>query len=127
MWGPTLKDAFKKGEYRGTLDEVKSNIAKYGAPEVCTYHKGWFDDTMPSFKQPICAAYIDVDLASSTKTCLENLFPLLVPGGALFSQDGHIPLVVDVLRDDAFWRDKIGCPTPRMKGLGTDSLVTIYK
>lgn len=43
--------------------------------------KGWFEDTMPVFNERIIAAYIDVDLASSTKTCLKYLYPLLVPGG----------------------------------------------
>lgn len=127
LWGQDLHGAFQRGNYRGSLDEVKQNIARYGAPEVCTYHKGWFDDTMPQFKEKICAAYVDVDLASSTQTCLKYLYPLVVPGGAIFSQDGHIPLVVDVFRDEAFWKEEVGCPKPRMEGLGTSPLVVIHK
>ena len=57
--------------------------------------KGFFDETMPHFSQPVIAAYLDVDLASSTGTCLRYLWPLLVPGGVLFSQDGHLPLVLE--------------------------------
>jgi O-methyltransferase len=58
---------------------------------------------------------------------MKHLYPLLVPGGAIFSHDGHIPLVVDVLRDAKFWEAEVGCPVPEMDGLGTDYLVVIRK
>src|SRR5262249_17284415 len=113
--------------YMGTLEEVRQNVARYGESEVCVYHKGWFDDTMPRFSEPLCVAFVDVDLASSTRTCMKRLYPLLAPGGAFFLHDGHIPLVVDVLRDAKFWEAEVGCPVPEMDGLGTDHLVVIRK
>jgi O-methyltransferase len=75
----------------------------------------------------VAAAYVDVDLASSTRTCLRHLYPLLVPGGALFSHDGHLPLVQEVLTDDAFWRDEVGWPRRPIEGLGERKLVVIRK
>jgi O-methyltransferase len=87
---------FSKGDYRGSVEEVRSNIAKFGRLEVCRCVKGWFEETLPDFKEPIAAAYLDVDLASSTRSCLKYLYPLLVPGGVLLSQDGHLSLVIDV-------------------------------
>lgn len=118
---------FPPGSYKGSLDEVRSNVARYGAVEVCRFVKGWFDDTMPGFKQPVGVAYIDVDLESSTRTCIRYLFPLLVPGGVLFSQDGHLPWVIDLLRDENFWRDEVGAQPSRIDGLGRNKLVAIYK
>ncbi len=50
----------EKGSYKGTLDEVKANVAQYGHIEVCRFVKGWFDDTLPHFKEPIAAIYLDV-------------------------------------------------------------------
>jgi O-methyltransferase len=82
---------------------------------------------MPLFAEPVVAAYIDVDLVSSTRTCIKYLYPLLVPGGILFSQDGHLPLVVKLLKDEHFWRSEIGCPPPQMDGLGQQKLVRIVK
>ena len=70
--GHSIKEWFTGGKYCGTLDEVKSNVEKYGELERCTFIKGWFEDTMPTFSNKICAAYLDVDLASSTKTCPKN-------------------------------------------------------
>lgn len=94
---------FPAGSYCGSIDEVKRNISQFGEIDVCRFVKGWFEDTMPKFSRPIIAAYLDVDLASSTRTCLRYLYPLMIPGGCLYSQDGHLPLVIDVFEDDAFW------------------------
>jgi len=77
---------FAKGVYDGPLDIVKNNIRKYGKIEVCEFVEGWFADTMPNFERPVIVAYIDVDLASSTRTCMRYLFPRLVPGDVIFSQ-----------------------------------------
>jgi O-methyltransferase len=118
---------FGAGTYAGGLDEVKGNVARWGAPEVCEYVPGWFENSMPGFNRPVAAAYVDVDLASSTRTCLKHLYPLLVPGGAIFSHDGHLPLVREVLTDDAFWRGEVGVPRPPIEGLGERKLVVIRK
>jgi O-methyltransferase len=118
---------FKEGQYRGTREEVRANVARLGRIDRCRFIEGWFDDTMPAFLEPICAAYIDVDLAASTRTCLKYLYPLVVPGGVLFSQDGHLPLVVDVFDDDEFWLREVGCDKPRMAGLRQKKLVRIFK
>ncbi len=118
---------FAEGSFCGTLDEVISNVAACGKINRCRFIQGWFDDTMPDFDEPIAAAYIDVDLVSSTKTCLKYLFPLLQPGGVLYSQDGHLPLVIELFADDRFWENEVGCKKPRMRGLGTSKLITVFK
>jgi len=81
---------------------------------------------MPAFRQPIAIGFVDVDLAASTRTCLQHLYPRLIPGGVLFSHDGHLPLCIDVLRDRNLWR-RIGGPPPEITGLGTTKLVRIRK
>ena len=118
---------FRKGSYCGTLDEVKRNISKFGKLDICELIKGWFDDTMPKFSKPIVAIYLDVDLASSTRTCLKYLYPLLVPGGVLYSQDGHLPFVIDVFKDDEFWNKEVGYPKPHIEGIGKQKLIKIVK
>lgn len=119
--------SFKCGDYCGALDEVRANVARYGRLEACRFVRGWFDDTMPSFQEPIAGIYLDCDLVSSTKTSLKHLYPLLQPGGVLFSQDGHLPLVLDLLSDHAFWKEELGVPRPHIEGLGTKKLVRIVK
>ncbi|MEK6916338.1 MAG: TylF/MycF/NovP-related O-methyltransferase [Nanoarchaeota archaeon] len=118
---------FKKGSYSGSLKEVKSNISKYGSLNNCKFIKGWFKNTMVNFSTPISLIYLDVDLASSTRTCLKYLFPLLVPGGFLYSHDGHLPLVRAVFEDEDFWKKEVGCQKPIIYGLGKRKLIKIVK
>ena len=72
-------------------------------------------------------AYIDVDLASSTKTCIKYLYPLLVPGGVIVSQDGAFPLVIDLFKDKDLWEDELGVPVPKVEGLGTSKMLRVVK
>jgi|SRR5215470_11133384 len=118
---------FGRGSYKGGLDEVKANISKYGHIEVCRFIKGWFEDTLPGFRQSIAAVYLDVDLVSSTRTCLKYLYPLLQPGGVLYSQDGHLPLVCDLFDDDGFWENQVGVRKPAIEGLRVRKLIKIIK
>lgn len=118
---------FVKGDYSGSLNEVRDNITQFGKVDCCEFVPGWFDDTLPHFNKAIDCIYLDVDLVSSTKTCLKYLYPLLRPGGSLFSQDGHLPLVLELLDNDQFWEEEIGCTKPQMIGLGNNKLVQIIK
>jgi O-methyltransferase len=118
---------FKRGDYAAALDEVRRNVAKFGKVEVCRFIKGYVEETLPHFKDEVAAVYLDVDLASSTKTCLKYLYPLLQPGGILYSQDAHLPLVVAVFDDDIFWRNEVGSKKPHIDGLGKKNLINIVK
>jgi len=115
--------SFFAGEYAGTLEEVKANVTRLGIIETCEFHKGWFDDTLPKLKNKVAVAFVDVDLSSSVATCLRYLYPLLSPGGTIFSHDGHIPTCVQTIRDWA----KSASPTPHLRGLGNRKLVMIEK
>lgn len=118
---------FSAGQYRAPLEEVQQNVSTHGEGDVCVYVKGWFDQTIPQFSLPVIAAYIDVDLVSSTRTCLKYLYPLLQPGGRLFSQDAHLPLIIQLLGDAEFWENEVGCPKPTIAGLGEKKLIWIQK
>jgi len=125
IWGGRV--GFSKGDYRGSLEEVTGNVRRFGNLERCRFVKGFFDDTMPQFRQSVVAAYLDVDLASSTRTCLSYLWPLLVPGGVLYSQDGHLPLVLEAFDDGDFWRQELKTSKPQIHGFGTSQLIWCRK
>jgi O-methyltransferase len=113
--------SFKAGCYAGSIDEVKANVTRYGRIDRCRFIPGWFEETMPYFTESVAAAYIDVDLASSTATCLRYLYPTVVPSGFLASQDGHLPLVIEVLKE---WQMKHDL---EFHGLGNSKFVWISK
>jgi O-methyltransferase len=127
IFGQDFSKSFPQGELTGTLEEVKNNVQKYGEISVCEFVKGYFEDTLPHFKEQIATAFCDVDLAMSTKTCLKYFYPLVIPGSIIFSHDGHIPLCVEAVNDENFWLKDVGVPKPRMEGFGTSRLAKIYK
>ena len=127
IFGYSIKDWFKKGSFCGGLEEVQHNVAAYGDISVCSFVKGWFEETLPNVEYDIAGAYIDVDLASSTKTCIQYIYPRLSPGGFLVSQDGDFPLVIDVFTDDQFWEEEIGCKRPVIHGLNKSKMLVVYK
>ncbi|MBV8808749.1 MAG: class I SAM-dependent methyltransferase [Acidobacteriaceae bacterium] len=118
---------FREGNYVGRLEEVRDNVSRFGEVDCCEFVEGWFEDTMPAFQRPVALAFIDVDLASSTRTCLQYLYPLLVPGGSIFSHDGHLPLCIQAIDDDEFWTKTVGYSKPQMPDLGKKKLLQITK
>jgi hypothetical protein len=50
------------------MTAVKKRVNEYGAPEICTYHKGLFEETLADFDRPVDVLLVDVDPIASTKT-----------------------------------------------------------
>ncbi len=125
--GHSIDGWFDQGKFCGRLEEVEANVRRYGEFEVCRLVRGWFEQTMPAFREPIALAFLDVDLAQSTRTCLKTLWPVLSPGGVLYSQDGDFPLVIDVFADSSFWEEEVGCARPEIEGLGKRKLLRLRK
>ena len=111
---------FVRGLYAGAEEEVRANVARFGEIGVCEFIKGWFSDALPRLAEPVAVAFIDVDLAESTRTCLRYIYPRLVPGGVFLSHDGNLPLCIEVFRDERLWND-IGGPPPRSVAWGSIS------
>jgi hypothetical protein len=87
-------EAGKKIEFKSacSLDEVKRFMEIFEVDQPIIYHKGWFEDTVPACEiDRIALLRLDGDLYSSTKVCLENLYPLLVKGGFLIIDDYLLP------------------------------------
>ncbi len=114
---------FPEGSYAGSLEEVKNNIRNYGEIDVCDFVVGYFDQSLQGFDQEVIAVYLDVDLASSTRTCIEHFHPRIKPGGYLLSQDGHLPLVINVFEDADFWQNTVGVPLPVVDGLWKKKII----
>lgn len=119
----SIQGMFGGGAYAGSLAEVRETVCRYGVPEVVRYVEGWFADTLPTFREPVAAAYLDVDLAASARTCLTYLWPLVTPGGCLVSQDGDFPLTLAAMRE---WAES-AVPPPAVAGLGESKMVTFRK
>lgn len=72
-----------------SLEEVQANFARFGLlDEHVAFVKGWFRDTMPTFRPPAIAVLrLDGDMYESTIDPLENLYDLVSPGGWVIIDD----------------------------------------
>jgi O-methyltransferase len=118
---------FRAGAFRGTLTSVRRVVDAWGAIDVCRFEKGPFDRTLPRLDEPLDVVVLDVDLSSSTRTCIRNLWPRLKAGGVLFSLDGQLRATHELLSDESFWRDEVGCAPPPIEGLGRDKLLVAHR
>lgn len=101
------------------LEQVKSHVERHGAPERCTFVKGFFADTLPGHTRPIVLAFLDVDLQSSMHDCLINLWPRLVPNGFLFIDEYVFPDYCAVFYSERYWRDYFDTTPPGLIGAGS--------
>jgi hypothetical protein len=76
---------YKKGDFKGTLDEVKENLAQYGKLSAVTFMKGLFEDTLKDLTDELMLIFLDVDLRDSVISALTCAYPRLIEGGVLFS------------------------------------------
>lgn len=109
---------YQEGMFRGTPEEVRENIQRHGAFEVCDFVPGFFHESLKALTGPVAFAFLDVDLESSTRDCLKALWPLLVDHGAVFSDDAGDLDVVRVYFDEPWWREQLGCRAPGFVGSG---------
>lgn len=110
---------YKTGDYCGTLDEVKKNIGRHGAIEVCEFIPGWFDDTLPKLNTPVLLAFLDVDLESSLHTCVRYIWPNLAERGYIFIDECVGVDYCALFYSERYWKTYFDRTPPGMIGAGT--------
>ena len=118
---PSVKElrAFRKGDFCGELETVKSNVRQYGNLEVCRFHVGYFDQTLPEFREPCVFAFCDVDLRTSLETCVQFLWPLLGNRQYLFTHEANHMEIAGLFFDPAWWKEHLKTPPPGLVGGGS--------
>jgi O-methyltransferase len=111
--------AYSRGDWIGGIEEVRNNIAAYGKLGVCNFHPGYFEHTLPEFKEPCVLAFVDVDLRDSLATCVRHLWPLLRDGSYLFSHEAPHTEISSLFFSEDWWRQTGGCGAPGLVGAGT--------
>ncbi|WP_435153731.1 TylF/MycF/NovP-related O-methyltransferase [Haladaptatus sp. DFWS20] len=101
------------------IEEVQENIARYGDITVCTFHKGYFDQSMPGFEEPCVLLFLDVGLRESAETCLEHLWPLLQSGGYCFTHDVKHMEISTLFFDADWWHGTLDREPPGLVGAGS--------
>lgn len=110
---------YRKGDYCGTLDEVKRNIQRYGALECCEFVPGWFSDTLPQLNEAVLLAFLDVDLEDSLDTCVRHIWPHLTDRGHLFIDEFVGLDYCALFYSEKYWRTHFDRTPPGLIGAGT--------
>ena len=109
---------FQEGEFAGSIDEVKANVAQYGNIEVCEFVPGLFSETLPTLDINPAVVFMDVDYVSSAQDCIKYLWPRLKQNGYFFTHEAHLENYIKGCMDRNWWRETLGeCP-PLIYGAG---------
>jgi O-methyltransferase len=114
MWSET----YKTGMYAGNINEVRGNVTDFGVVDVVDMVPGWFSDSLPKLRFPIAFAFLDVDITSSLRDCLRYIWPLLVDGSLVYTDDSCDTAMVKVWYDRDFWQGILRQEPPGYVGGG---------
>jgi hypothetical protein len=109
---------YKKGMYKGSLDEVKKNIELYGELSVCEFRVGDFKKSLKKHKEKIDFCFLDVDLTESTKLCIKYLWKKIRNNSFIYTDDACDLKVVSVWFDNQWWNDNLNQNAPGYIGSG---------
>ena len=102
---------------------VRNNFERFGLlDDQVEFVKGYFNETLPSIQErgltKIAVLRVDADLYLSTRDVLENLYPLVEPGGWVILDDWPLPnshqATVDYLRTQGVDANQIVQSSPRI-------------
>jgi O-methyltransferase len=110
---------FNKGDFCGTLETVKANVQRFGKLEVCRFHVGYFENTLPEFAEPCVFAFCDVDLRGSLETCVQYLWPRLADRSCLFTHEANHMEIASLFFDTAWWKERLQSVPPGLVGGGS--------
>lgn len=109
---------YAEGAWRASVEEVRTNVGRYGDLEACTFHAGYFEETMDAFDGPCVLVFLDVGLRDSAETCLRRLWPALVDGGFCFTHDVKHMEIASLFFDALWWTDTFQRDPPGLVGAG---------
>lgn len=113
------RHTYDKGSWCGQLEEVRENIRRYGNVEVCRFHKGFFDKTLPHFKTRCVQVFVDVDYRQSLETCVTALWPLLQDNGTFYTHEAMHMEIAGLFYSDGWWQEHFQCDPPGLVGAGS--------
>jgi O-methyltransferase len=111
---------WRAGDYAAGLERLRRNIERLGEIEVCSFYKGWFNETLTDANLPseISLAFVDVDMPGSARECITAIWPRLANKGVYFSHDVAFINVLKAILDRKLWLDELKEYPPILFGAG---------
>ena len=105
----TMHPMVRKGALNeASIDVLRARIARMGLANQVTVIKGFFKDTLPALQsERFSLVHLDCDLYDSYLSCLEFVYPRMLPGGYIVLDDYGSPVYPGAQRAvDEFFADK---------------------
>jgi hypothetical protein len=111
---------YHRGQYAATLEEVRSNVGRFGDIRVCEFIPGYFDSTLPlrDEDERFVLIFEDADLPASVRSVLRGAWKKLQPGCPFFCHEARDREVVSLFFDRQWWTEAIGEDPPGFIGSG---------
>lgn len=111
---------YRKGDYVGSLEEVRSTVARYGEINQVEFVPGFFSETLPlrPVEEKYALIFEDADLADSVRDVLAYAWPRLQEECFFFSHEALDLEAAKVFFDEEFWLKRLGCRAPGLVGVG---------
>lgn len=116
--GDRYATAETEGYLSASIDEVRDNVRRLGAVDVCEFRKGWFENTLPDHDSPVVLAFLDVDYQASLRDCVLNLWPHLTERGYVFIDEYMVLDYGALFFSEKFWDRYFDRSPPGMFGIG---------
>jgi hypothetical protein len=111
---------YKKGDYAGTLEEVRDVVTRCGEIGQVEFVRGYFCDTLPlrPADEKYALIFEDVDLISSVRDILQHAWQRLAKDGVFFCHEALDLEVAKLFFDDAYWQKLHQQKAPGLAGVG---------
>lgn len=109
---------YSQGAFRGSLEEVRDNVRRFGNLRVCNFHPGYFDQSLPGFKHQCTFVFVDADLRASVETVVSNLWPQLSDGCSFFTHEAEQMEIASLFFDACWWKAHLDSNAPGLVGAG---------
>ncbi|WP_256391817.1 TylF/MycF/NovP-related O-methyltransferase [Natronoarchaeum rubrum] len=110
---------YEENSWSASLREAVDNVEQYGDPSAVSIRPGYFEETMPTFDEPVALAFLDVGLRSSAETAVRELWPLLGDNCYLFTHEAKHMEIAALFFEGEWWREHVGADPPGLVGAGS--------
>lgn len=111
-------DYYEKGRFATTLDEVKSNISRFGKIDVCEFIVGYFEDSLKSLNKKYIFSFFDADFVESLKPCILEVWPNLQDKCRMYVHEATSLILVSLFFNKEWWKENLNSPAPGFVGSG---------
>jgi O-methyltransferase len=107
----TALHTYERGEYAGSIQEVTSNIERWGSIDACELRPGFFADTLPLHSDPTVLVFAEA--------CIRALWPHLTESAWFFTHEASHLEIARLFFDRDWWHNEVETEPPGLIGAGS--------